>query len=221
MKKLLSLLLAAVCVMTLWGCGKSAAPQEVSAVSTTAETTTMTTMEQTTSTTREAWSLPAPPVTRGTTIVSLDGVTLNVPMTDPDMTMPVFEPEKIEVYDAAGVQSAWGLMFVPVHRSIYYKIPGCISNLIENEAFDEFLADYNKKNNYFKDNQAPAEMMLKEFAEYFNIPKNIFTAAVLSDINVSEQMGKEYNTNEDNELPNPDIIYTFDNKIISEYYQRK
>ena len=45
MRKLLSLLLAAVCVMSLWGCGKSAAPQEEVAVSTT-ETTTMIATEQ-------------------------------------------------------------------------------------------------------------------------------------------------------------------------------
>ena len=58
----------------------------------------------------------------------------------------------------------------------------------------------------------PAEMVTVAFVKRFNISKEEFELAV--------GKNSKYN-DEDAELPNADIVYTFDNAIINEYYRRE
>jgi len=63
-------------------------------------------------------------------------------------------------------------------------------------------------------------MRLKMFVEYFDISKESFELFVNTEKDISLE-NDEILTNEENELPNPDIIYTFDNEIIDAYYRRE
>jgi len=62
-------------------------------------------------------------------------------------------------------------------------------------------------------------MALKGFVQKFHITRDQFDAAIEKlkkfDMETDTDM-----TQEENEIPNADIIYTFDDKIISEYYRR-
>ena len=60
------------------------------------------------------------------------------------------------------------------------------------------------------------EMYLVSFIKHFNIPREEFDKAVKEYIShrTTEELKKEFW-----EAPNADIIYTFDNEIINEYYR--
>ncbi len=74
--------------------------------------------------------------------------------------------------------------------------------------------------NSYKNSIKPIEMCLVSLVKEFNIPRKDFEYA-------AEKLKQRYVEcgldlyHEDNEIPNADIIYTFDNKIINEYYRRK
>jgi hypothetical protein len=66
----------------------------------------------------------------------------------------------------------------------------------------------------------PTEMTTVAFIKHFKIPKEKFMELVEEDEKISTSMGLNLST-EDYELPNADIIYTFDNDIINYYYRRE
>ncbi len=61
-------------------------------------------------------------------------------------------------------------------------------------------------------------MLLVSFIKHFNITREQFDSAVEEFIKRNTEAGWDM-TREENEVPNGDIIYTFDNKIINEYYR--
>ena len=92
------------------------------------------------------------------------------------------------------------------YRAIYYNIPGSIL----------CLGDRTRPN----ENWIADEMLIVTFVKHHDITKEIFIAAV-------QEMYERYSANgwdlteEGTELPNPDIIFTFDNEIINAYYRRE
>ena len=69
---------------------------------------------------------------------------------------------------------------------------------------------------YCKEN----EMLLVSFIKHYNIQKEDFSAAVLQLYEWTIEKGFDV-YHEGAELPNPGIIYTFDNEIINAYYRRE
>ena len=69
-----------------------------------------------------------------------------------------------------------------------------------------------------KDVEAP-EMFLVAFIKHFNIPKDKFieTTELLKRNLVRDKFDITY---EDNEIPNADLLYTFNNEKINDYYSR-
>lgn len=107
------------------------------------------------------------------------------------------------------------------YRVNYYDIPYQFVLIVGEDAYWEWDEQYNNEN--------PDEtniMVMKRFIEHFNIPRELFDKANLEWAKVIlNKMGSRPNMNpkdfanqETDEVYNADIIYTFDDEIINEYY---
>jgi len=100
-------------------------------------------------------------------------------------------------------------------RWIYYGLPDFYGDMVpHDEAFREFMRPYEETND-----QEPQVMILAMMIQYFDIPREEFDKVTQRYIDVCTSMGDDM-TNELWEVPNGDIIYTFDHAIINEYYRR-
>ena len=110
------------------------------------------------------------------------------------------------------------------YRQCYYQIFYQLTQLVDEEELKEW-----EKRTYALDPDETNEMVVKLFIQHFNISKedferaNLELAKVLYAPNGSEVMmnPKDYANQEMYELYNADIIYTFDDEIINEYYLSK
>ncbi len=131
----------------------------------------------------------------------------------------VQSPQKIENTTENDVGG--GEIVQEKYRQCYYNISYQLSLLVdENE-----LKDWEEEI-YAKDPNETNEMVVKLFVQHFNISKedferaNLEAAKVIYDPNSPplSMNPKDYINQEMFELYNPDIIYTFDDEIINEYY---
>ena len=109
--------------------------------------------------------------------------------------------------------------FTPRHRLVFYPIDGLFSNLVnwyEYRAWSEaFWADTDGSRE---------EMALMHFVLYFDIQKEDFVAVVERLREIREDQANRWGLDlflEEYELPNADIIFTFDPEIISYFYRRE
>lgn len=101
-----------------------------------------------------------------------------------------------------------------LRRSCYYRIPSPIDDFAGQEGYD-FLQELSKKAN----GEEISEMLLVSFIKRFNISKETIKKAVEEQKTYYLSIGIDI-TDEEYELPNVDIIYTFNNKLIDYYYRR-
>jgi hypothetical protein len=100
-------------------------------------------------------------------------------------------------------------------RYRYYAVQG-FYRLVDDSELEEWSRKYDED----FEGKEPTEMALVSYIKYFNIPKEVFEdenrklAKAWTDLGIANQ-------DERYEIPNPDIIYTFDNDIINEYYRRE
>jgi hypothetical protein len=102
------------------------------------------------------------------------------------------------------------------YRRAYYTVLGEFLGLVPQNDLEKWTTSYVANSS---SNVEPTEMMLVSFVKHFNIPRAEFDKGVEALIHHWTSIGVA-NTNELHEIPNADIIYTFDNKIINEYYRR-
>jgi len=113
--------------------------------------------------------------------------------------------------------------FLPVdrkYRERYYNTPGPYCEMTPEGTFDEFAKYYDA--NFGKPSYNLPDMFMAGYVKYFNIPKSEFLKA-------SEEYRKEiiksmeisyFDPNQEYyEVLNADVIYTFDNDLINEYYR--
>ncbi len=115
-----------------------------------------------------------------------------------------------------------GFNYPRKHRMIYYDV-GNYADLVSNEEWLEFWNYYTEKNKQIAPNaehlKEPDEMALVSFIKYFNIPKTHFEAKIEELKQARQDEGEKfYHYTEIGELANAEILYTFDNEIISNYY---
>ena len=105
-------------------------------------------------------------------------------------------------------------------RRVYYLIDGLYIDYIGQEKVNMYFESKDKDRDWEKE---PQEMALVSLIKHFNIPKKDFIelTKLLEERNVSQAESGWNMNGEDYELPNADIIYTFDNDIINEYYRRE
>ncbi len=115
-----------------------------------------------------------------------------------------------------------GFKYPRKHRMIYYYITN-YADLVSDEEMLEFWNYYIEKNKHISQNsehlKEPDEMALVSFIKYFNIPKADFESKNEQLKQAMQNEGEKfYHYTEIGELANADILYTFDNEIISNYY---
>jgi hypothetical protein len=132
-----------------------------------------------------------------------------------DLGLPVYVPGSINVKSAEEVQNYHEYPFHPTMREVYYGIEGVFQELVENGSAT-FIFD-NSREKY--GNSEPKEMPLAMFLKHYQVSKGEFEAALVELQRASKELGHDV-TDEMWELPNADIIYTFDNEIINYYYRR-
>ena len=83
---------------------------------------------------------------------------------------------------------------------------------------DEYYTTLPRTEDFYPNGPAQ-EMPLVTLVKHFKVPKHVFVAEVERHRKVDLSLGKDL-SEERYELPNADIIYTFDNEIINAYYRR-
>jgi len=101
------------------------------------------------------------------------------------------------------------------YRWVYYGIDGFYLNLLDTDLSNDWLQDFVIQNPPKSQNV----MFLAAFIKHFNIPREQFDEAT-ERLRVIRENDPYYDvTHEAYELPNADIIYTFDNEIINHFYR--
>ena len=129
--------------------------------------------------------------------------------------------ENKDIYQSIKTDIGGGTISTRKYRVNYYDVPYQFILIVGEDVYWEWDEQYNNEN--------PDEtnvMVMKRFIEYFDISKESFERANLEWAKVIlNKMGSQPNMNpkdfanqETDEVYNADIIYTFDDDIINEYY---
>jgi len=130
-----------------------------------------------------------------------------------EITLPNYNDPKVIKPDPNGYQGE--VDYEPTYRAIYRLIPYDLVEYVGSEEFKEW-----EKNMDYSPVKERHEMLIAKMAKDFNIPKEDFVELYKLDLELRIRLGRDI-TNEAYELPNTDIIYTFDNEIINAYYRRE
>jgi hypothetical protein len=143
--------------------------------------------------------------------------TITTVPTAPVYTYPKeYLPGSIELINAPPEYDEFNL-FQPPYRFIYKTFPDEYGELVGAEVCQKWLLEEVVRDEITDD---PTEMMLVSFVKYFDIPKADFIAVTEKLRQSMLDSGMDI-SNEEYEIPNPDIIYTLDNEIIDEYYRKE
>ncbi|MBR5562491.1 MAG: hypothetical protein IKW12_04995 [Clostridia bacterium] len=107
------------------------------------------------------------------------------------------------------------------YRNNYYQIPVFFAEIVDRNVFDAWEKEYYLNN--YPDNTNV--MVMVDFIKEFNISKENFEKANLKYAKFIDELyshicldPQDYADQEMQEIYNADIIYTFDNELINEYY---
>ena len=112
-----------------------------------------------------------------------------------------------------------GVITVQKYRHKFYSVPGTFIDYVDRDDYYEWLLTI--------DHTSTAEVMvIKQFVQHFNITREQFDRANLEYAKrIQNKLGgspcinpKDYANQEDDEVYNADIIFTFDDDLIREYY---
>ena len=125
--------------------------------------------------------------------------------TDPDTGLPIYVPGSIKLYEYD--KEIWPNG--KPYRDCWYMDPA------------NFRLGQTKEERQYFINHAerdPERMLCVQYIEYFNVPKEVFVAGVERLREYYIDLGADMSF-EEAELPNADILYTFDDEIINHYYR--
>lgn len=121
-----------------------------------------------------------------------------------------FLPEKIKLNDSKNLYSSKEPM-----RDIYFGVFSAIHYVLPDNSWESEWDD-----DYIRKSTPIPEMLLVYLIRRYNVPKNEFEEALRKE--AEKEIGYGYDLSEEEyELPNADILYTFDNEIIDAYYRRE
>jgi len=127
---------------------------------------------------------------------------------------PLPLPDSIELAENPNYE--FGNEWEYLYRVVYYNVPWEVCELADDDGFSLNL-DGDDLNPFGPE----PEMVMVAFIKHYEIKKEDFTYAVQRIYNWCIGNGFDDIYAEGNELPNADIIYTFDNEIINAYYRRE
>ena len=128
--------------------------------------------------------------------------------------LPEYQPGSIQLVP----QEQDEYEFERKYRITYYRIWGEFTECLSEEQkqdYTEWVENYSKQNEYGKKQN---EMQLASYLKRYQIPREEFDKAAEKFIANGKAAGWD-TTQEEYEVPNGDIIYTFDNEIINQYYR--
>lgn len=112
-----------------------------------------------------------------------------------------------------------GMITVQKYRTRFYSIPGVFADLVGRDNYYEWIntVDYT---------ESAEKMVMLQFIQYFGISREQFDKAnlqfakiVRDDLDGRPCMNpKDYANQIDDEIFNGDVIFTFDDAVINEYY---
>jgi len=129
-------------------------------------------------------------------------------------TQPIVlpDPDKPEEIELTPEYYLSQYEYTPTMRHVYCLLPNYVMALCPPGTYDELFG----KN----DGKEPIEMSVVRLVKHCNITLADFKEAFEKEQESYILRGADV-MHEDNELPNPDIVYTFDNEIINAYYRRE
>jgi len=129
--------------------------------------------------------------------------------------IPVYAPGSVKLAEVDLTLGVFAMYpFMPTKRHIYYGLPHWLEELAPDNgsAFvDKLEAE--------KDGSEPEEMVAVSFVKYYNIARADFKKAEKKALQFNKKM-EDDSCSEAYEVPNADIIYTFNNMLIDYYYRR-
>ena len=128
--------------------------------------------------------------------------------------LPEYQPGSLQLYSTPDDE----FRFERPYRYAYYVIWGEFGDLLDEEQLQDFFVwseQEHVRTNYGRDRD---EMYLVSFVKRYNISREDFDRAVDKFI-ANNRDSSCFMTHEVCEVPNADIIYTFDNEIINYYYR--
>lgn len=125
-----------------------------------------------------------------------------------DWEVPVYENGTIKLGDTQEISIEAG--YPITHRMVWYQIPNELIQAVGDEFYENWDSYYSS---FRKPGVEPEEMICVTLVKKYAISKDDFEKAI----------GKipANGVDEMDELPNADIIYTFDDEIINNYYRRQ
>lgn len=130
------------------------------------------------------------------------------------------QTEKTNPVKGSSTDVGGGTILQDKYRQCYYQIFYQLAILVDQKELEEW-----EDQAYAQDLNETNEMLVKQFVQHFNISKEDFERANLELTKVLYEPGsettmspKDYVNQEMYEIYNADIIYTFDDEIINEYY---
>ncbi len=131
-----------------------------------------------------------------------------------ESSLPVYQPGSIELVS----QENDYYNFERKYRHIYYTIYGAFDSLLTEEELKDYDEWFDKKAKEEGYGEFQEEMFLVSRIKRHNSAQEECDLWV-EELKKSNESWRLDMTHEENELPNADIIYTFDNDIINEYYR--
>ena len=146
-------------------------------------------------------------------VESISSATTTVGYILPSLPDPLPLPNSIKLEEEPHNAFTDGEDWDFTYRIIYYGIPSQIGNIVVDRSDDFFPS--------LEGVPGPeAEMAIVSYVKHYDIQKEDFIEAVQSMYSIQIDRGWGI-YDEGSELPNPDIIYTFDNEVINAYYRRE
>jgi len=139
--------------------------------------------------------------------------TTQAPTTEPTTIVnePPSHPEEFILFDDL---IASDFYFFPTMRRIWYQIPFQLTDIIPEGVIEELFESNNNAST------ERTEMPLVTLIKHLDIQRETLEEI----IKMMEAFYREFDfdlTHEDNEIPDLDIIFTFDNEIINAFYRRE
>jgi len=206
MKKIISFVLIIIAIMALTSCKETLPSQYTGEITLQTVTDENTTLQTTTD--------------EDTTVqtVNYEEVTLET-VIDDGIVYPVFRTPHGLIKVASAEEARGEFPFLPSYRLLYYEMRGTFSDLVEDSIFDEWLFNSDK----FANNDAePQKMLLLEFIQDFDIPREKIDKAIENVLEIVHSLMRDGIDIEFEryEIPNADVLYTFNSVLINDYYSR-
>lgn len=137
--------------------------------------------------------------------------------------IPRFEQNEMKIRTAEDAFSCapYETTFLPKYRDVYYWGPSFLCDIVDQDALAEWYETVVRPD--YRNNAEPKEMYTVSFVKYFEISREDFERCCEQKRKrleyLRDELGHDINV-EGAEIPNADIVYTFDNEIINNYYLR-